>query len=515
LLFGVHFHLIAEYALASILNFTELMLCRLLINMPPQRFLFVAHMALSRSLKSLPMKYSHLICFATIGSRTFSTNYTTYNLPYYVHSPQFSKPSPSSALHPYKMLHRRALSHSETINNPDLIPVSGSAPINEKVSSGIRLLQNKDFRAAIDVLEEFENSDNVLALSALGRCLLAAAESLNDADSDVDHSELALKLKQSIRKLARANTTGKSQGCRSSTIDPDSVRSLISRGLACLRRAVHLNNDAASLTALANHAVALFQRGDSKDLGDALSLYESAGVGGDADAWYNLGILHYNGIGVPVDRQLSLIFIRKAANLGDSAAHFFLYSQCEEGSAAANQHLDVAAAAGHPEAVYYKAMTLQGKGKNFIPALVNAAEKGSVSAAATLGSLHYNGESGAVQSPSLAAKWWAIAANAGHAGASHNLAVMYEYGVPEIGFKQDYSMCVALHELFESRQAAFLTALFCRAYAWYSAAALEGNADSLQCLADMTRLGQGVPASETQALELQKAADELRKAESD
>jgi len=56
---------------------------------------------------------------------------------------------------------------------------------------------------------------------------------------------------------------------------------------------------------------------------------------------------------------------------------------------------------------------------------------------------------------------------------------------------------------------------FCRAYAWYSSAALEGNADSLQCLADMTRLGQGVPASETQALELQKAADELRKAQAD
>ena len=51
-----------------------------------------------------------------------------------------------------------------------------------------------------------------------------------------------------------------------------------------------------------------------------------------------------------------------------------------------------------------------------------------------------------------------------------------------------------------------------RAYAWYSAAALEGNADSLQCLADMTRRGQGVPASEAQALQLQAAANELRSA---
>jgi TPR repeat protein len=346
----------------------------------------------------------------------------------------------STAFNPPKTLHQRAFLHSETFVNPDLISASESQSMEEKVSSGFRLLQNKDFGAAIDVLQEFEHSDNVQALSALGRSLLAAAESLNDANSDGDHSELALQLKQSIRKLARANTTGKSGGCRSSTIDPDSVRSLISRGLACLQRAVHLNHDAASQTALANHAVALFQRGISNNLGSALSLYESAGLGGDADAWYNLGILHYNGIGVAVDRQLSLSYIRKAADLGDSAAHFFLYSQCEEGSAAAILHLDAAVAAGHPEAIYYKAMTLQGKGNDFIPALVNAAEKGSVSAAATLGSLHYNGESGAVLSPSLAAKWWAIAANAGHAGASHNLAVMYEYGVPEIGFKQDYSM---------------------------------------------------------------------------
>jgi TPR repeat protein len=70
-------------------------------------------------------------------------------------------------------------------------------------------------------------------------------------------------------------------------------------------------------------------------------------------------------------------------------------------------------------------MTLQGRTDEFIPALLAAAEKGSVNAAAALGSLHYNGESGAAFSPSLAAKWWAIAANARHAGASHNLGVLY------------------------------------------------------------------------------------------
>jgi TPR repeat protein len=428
------------------------------------------------------------------------------------------------ALHPPKSLQRRALSIAEKCSGAGVIAASESASIEESVSSGIRLLHNKDFGAAIDVLQQFEHGDDARALSALGRSLLAAAESLNDADADADHSELALQLKQSIRKLVRANTTGKSSGgCKSSAIDPDAVRALVSRGLACLQRAVQLNGDAASQTALANHAVALFQRGAAKDLGPALSLYEAAGGSGDADAWYNLGILYYNGIGVAVDRQRSLSCIRKAAELADSAAHFFLYSQCDQGSAAAKAHLEAAAAAGHPEAMHYKAMALQGTGDEFIPALVSAAEKGSVSAAAALGSLHFNGESGAALSPALAAKWWAIAANAGHAGACHNLAVMYEYGVPEIGFKQDYSMCVAPHCLLTPPPPTPSPpppppsppppAVLPRAYAWYSAAALEGSADSLQCLADMTRLGQGVPASETQASALQSAAEELRKAE--
>ena len=243
--------------------------------------------------------------------------------------------------------------------------------------------------------------------------------------------------------------------------------------------------------------------------------YEEAGRGGDADAWYNLGILHYNGIGVPVDKQLSLTCIRKAADLGDAAAHFFLYSQCDPSTSAAKHHLDTAAAAGHAEAMYYKAMELQDVPAKFIPALVHAAETGSTSAAAALGSLHYDGTCGAVQSAALAAKWWVIAANAGHAGASHNIAVMYEYGVPEIGFKQDYSMYPSpcIRRRLCPRLAPNATCR--RAYSWYSAAALEGNADSLQCLADMTRLGQGVAASEVQAAELQKAADELRKAQSD
>ena len=148
-----------------------------------------------------------------------------------------------------------------------------------------------------------------------------------------------------------------------------------------------------------------------------------------------------------MDKQVSLECIRKAADLGDAAAHFFLYSQCDPSSTAANHHLDTAAASGHAEAIYYKAMQLQDSPDTFIPALVHAAEKGSTSAAATLGSLHYDGACGAVQSAALAAKWWVIAANAGHAGASHNIAVMYEYGVPEIGFKQDYSMFAAPHLL--------------------------------------------------------------------
>lgn len=187
-----------------------------------------------------------------------------------------------------KALQQRAFSDSNPVNNSASSASLDLRSTEEIVASGIRLLQDKDPGAAVQLLQPFENSDNVLALSALGRSLVAAAESLNEADSGADHSELALQLKHSIRKLARANTTGKSGGCRSSTIDPESVSAFISRGLTCLQKAVRLGNDAASQTALANHAVALFQRGQCKDLGPALSLYESAGVAGDADAWYAL-----------------------------------------------------------------------------------------------------------------------------------------------------------------------------------------------------------------------------------
>ena len=58
-------------------------------------------------------------------------------------------------------------------------------------------------------------------------------------------------------------------------IDPDSVRSLVSRAILCLQKAVQLGNDAAALTALANHSVALFQSGASQHLSHALAMCPS------------------------------------------------------------------------------------------------------------------------------------------------------------------------------------------------------------------------------------------------
>jgi TPR repeat protein len=347
----------------------------------------------------------------------------------------------AKAIKPSEVSQRRSVNSSAAENpHPALITQSS---VEEAVASGTQLLQSGQYAAAVALLEEFENSSNVLALSILGRSLLKIAEERNESDGQNEsdaHVDLGMQLKQSIRKLIRSNATGKSVGCKSSAVTTESAQCMLSRGLVCLQKAVELGRDAASQTALANHNVALFQRGDAKDIGQALSLYESAGLSGNADAWYNLGVLYYNGVGVAVDKQRSMEFIRKAADLGDPCAHFFLFSQSDESSASAKAHLDAAAAAGHSEALYYKAMTLQSDPAEFISALVKAAEQGSVSAAAALGSLHYNGESGAVLSPSLAVKWWAIAASAGHPGASHNLGVLYERGFPEIGMKQDFSM---------------------------------------------------------------------------
>jgi hypothetical protein len=184
--------------------------------MRARRCLCVAYAAVASASKPLSATHSRLLCPVISLPRSSRADSRSIRLAYAAHTQPLST-SASEHLRPRGALQRRTLSDAASVNAAASSAASDSENAREIVASGMRLLENKDAGAAIELLERFEHGDNVAALSALGRALLAAAQSVGDLENADDQSELALQLKQSIRKLARANSTGKSGGCRSST----------------------------------------------------------------------------------------------------------------------------------------------------------------------------------------------------------------------------------------------------------------------------------------------------------
>ena len=184
--------------------------------MRAHRCLCVAYAAVASASKPLSANPSRLLCPVIPLPRSSRADLRSIR-PASAARAQPLSTSASEHLRPRGGLQRRALSDTASVNASASSAACDSENAREIVASGMRLLENKDAGAAIELLERFEHGDNVAALSALGRALLAAAQSFGDLDNADDQSALALQLKQSIRKLARANSTGKSGGCRSST----------------------------------------------------------------------------------------------------------------------------------------------------------------------------------------------------------------------------------------------------------------------------------------------------------
>jgi hypothetical protein len=184
--------------------------------MRARRCLCIAYAAVASASKPSSATHSRLLCPVISLPRSSRADLRTIRLASAAHTQPLST-SASEHLRPRGALQRRTLSDAASANVVASSAASDSENAREIVASGMRLLENKDVGAAVELLERFEHGDNVAALSALGRALLAAAQSVGDLENADDQSELALQLKQSIRKLARANSTGKSGGCRSST----------------------------------------------------------------------------------------------------------------------------------------------------------------------------------------------------------------------------------------------------------------------------------------------------------
>nr|SPS05124.1 putative Beta-lactamase [Candidatus Nitrotoga fabula] len=148
------------------------------------------------------------------------------------------------------------------------------------------------------------------------------------------------------------------------------------------------------------HKIGVINAQGRKDDTQVAYLYHKAAEQGVADAQYNLGIMYYQGKGVPKNDVQAEYWYRKAAEQGHADAQF---------------SLGVMNALGRKDdtqAVYWYRQ---------------AAEQGFVDAQFNLGIMYYKGR-GVIKDDGQAAYWYRKAAEQGHVLAQAKLGVSYSQG---------------------------------------------------------------------------------------
>jgi TPR repeat protein len=178
---------------------------------------------------------------------------------------------------------------------------------------------------------------------------------------------------------------------------------------------------ATTTLSLAMPAQAGFDEGraayEQGDYATALKELRPLAEQGHAEAQFNLGLMYYNGQGVPKDDAKAVKWYRKAA---------------EQGNADAQNNLGV---------MYVKGQGVPQDYKEAVKWYRKAAEQGYALAQNNLGWMYYNGK-GVPQDYKEAAKWHHKAAEQGGAVVQNNLGVMYELG---IGLPKDKVLAYALY----------------------------------------------------------------------
>jgi TPR repeat protein len=163
---------------------------------------------------------------------------------------------------------------------------------------------------------------------------------------------------------------------------------------------------------------------------------------------FNLGSIYYEGsCGIPVDTARGFDYFRRAADVGDIDACYFLgvttddiglIKKAEEGN--------------HSGALYYMALHRYGecddvgggeeeseeesvkrREQRFRKEITAAAEAGSGDAMGVVGSCHFHGEDGFSIDHKVALEWWLKAADAGHADSAVSAGALLFNGSPPGG----------------------------------------------------------------------------------
>ena len=153
---------------------------------------------------------------------------------------------------------------------------------------------------------------------------------------------------------------------------------------------------------------------------------------GDAAAQFNLGMMHYNGEGVPQDSVEAAAWFRRAAEQGHANAQVFLGLMYANGEGVPQDSVEAvawyrkAAEQGHANAqsnlgwMYANGAGVPQDDAEAVAWYRKAAEQSNASAQVSLGLMYANGE-GVPQDSVEAAAWFREAAEQGHADAQHNL----------------------------------------------------------------------------------------------
>ena len=186
------------------------------------------------------------------------------------------------------------------------------------------------------------------------------------------------------------------------------------------------------------------------------SAWRKAADAGDAQAQYELGFCHENGVGVEPDKVEAMKWFRRSAQGGYAPAQFLLGFFHQEGHRLEYDHDEIlrwygkAADQGYAKAqfnlgCYYDdgqdksgkvvaggtvVWTITGIPKNPVEALKwysRAAENGHAQAQYLMGNIHHSGE-GVQKDHAQSVKWWIKAAELGDSASQFKLGVMYFHG---------------------------------------------------------------------------------------
>ena len=156
----------------------------------------------------------------------------------------------------------------------------------------------------------------------------------------------------------------------------------------------------------------------------ALATLETEARQGNKYAQFSLGVLYYNGQGVPQDYNQAAQWYRKAAEQGRADARNNLGVLYDQGQGVPQDY--------NQAAQWYR----------------KAAEQGNAAAQYNLGVGYYNGQ-GVPQDYSQAAQWYRKAAEKGDADAQNNLGVLYANGQ---GVPSNKVVAYALYNLSAAKE---------------------------------------------------------------